>query len=208
MAKENREHKSTVFTDLFYEDQDAKENLLSLSNALFDTNYTDPGIIQLVRLEDVLFKNFKNDVAFTVNEQKIILTEHQSTVNPNLPIRDLMYVAREYEKLLPIRKRYSSSLIKLPRPQFITFYNGNEDRPSEEILRLSDAFKTSTDGINSIALELTVRVININLEKHHPLLQKCTILNEYSQFISIVKQMISKSWPLENAEKNVSDEAS
>ena len=70
MAKENREHKDSVFTDLFCKDETAKENLLELHNALYDTNDTDPELIKVISLEDVLFKNLKNDVAFTYREDK------------------------------------------------------------------------------------------------------------------------------------------
>lgn len=69
MTKENRNYKDSVFTDLFYSDRDAKMNLLSLYNALYGTDYADPEIIRKVRLEDVIFKNFKNDIAFTVNDR-------------------------------------------------------------------------------------------------------------------------------------------
>jgi hypothetical protein len=35
MAKENREHKSSVFADLFGSDEHAKENILELYNCIF-----------------------------------------------------------------------------------------------------------------------------------------------------------------------------
>ena len=157
MANENREYKDSVFCDLFYNDPEAKKHLLELYNALFGTQYTDPEIVQLIRLEDVLFKNLKNDVAFTVNNQRIVLREHQSTINPNMPLRNLMYIAREYERIVPVRKRYQKKLIELPTPVFYTFYNGTENYPAEQELLLSNAF---TDKANP-ALELKVKIINI-----------------------------------------------
>lgn len=110
MAKENRQYKDSVFCDLYYSDESAGENLLEPYNALFEEHLDDTSRVEKVRLEDVLFKNMKNDVAFTVNGQKIILSEHQSTVNPNMPVRMLMYIAREYEKLMPTETRYSEKL--------------------------------------------------------------------------------------------------
>lgn len=185
MVKENREHKDSVFTDLFYKDETAKENLLELHNALYDERDTDPEVIRLVGLEDVLFQNFRNDVAFTVRGRKIILSEHQSTVNPNMPIRDLLYIAREYEKIIPVRDRYKTTLVKVPTPKFIVFYNGTRDYPAEKILKLSDAFLEQTESAN---LELTVRVININPDKHHEVLKKCKVLREYSLFIEATRK--------------------
>ena len=92
MGTENRKHKDSLFVDLFYEDESAKKNLLSLYNALHDTEYQDEGIIRKVRVGDVLYKNFKNDISFEADGRVLVLGEHQSTVNPNMPLRCLMYV--------------------------------------------------------------------------------------------------------------------
>lgn len=185
MAKENREHKDSVFVDLFSRDVTAKKNLLELHNALYDTNETNTELIQQIGLEDVLFKNFRNDVAFTIGNHKIVLSEHQSTINPNMPLRDLLYIAREYEKIIPIRDRYRTTLVKIPTPRFFVFYNGTEDYPVEQTLRLSTAFYETNKDIN---LELSVKVININPDKDHDILKKCKILREYSQFVEITRK--------------------
>lgn len=181
MAKENREYKDTVFTDLFYSDETAEENLLSLYNALYGTNYTDTSILKKIRLESVFFRNFRNDIAFSVEGKNIILGEHQSTVNPNMPLRSLMYIGREYEKLIPAEKGIYPLLIKIPTPEFITFYNGKKEEPDEQTLYLSDAFKEET---NQLKLELKVRVLNINVGHNQDLLEKCQVLKEYSQFVA------------------------
>ena len=180
MAKENRKYKDSVFCDVFYTDRDAKANLLSLYNALHGTDYTDEQMVELVRLEDVLFRDMKNDIAFLVGGQHIVLGEHQSTVNENMPLRSLLYIAREYERLIPVKARYRSGLIKVPRPEFYTFYNGEADYPAEMELRLSDAFMASGDEPR---LELCVKVININPDKKNPLLANCRVMNEYSRFV-------------------------
>ncbi len=197
MAKENREHKSGVFTDLFGKDETAKQNLLELHNALYDTEYTDPELIGLVGLEDVLFQNLKNDVAFTLGNQKIILSEHQSTVNPNMPLRDLMYIAREYEKIIPARARYKTSLVKIPTPSFFVFYNGQADYPEEWTLNLADAFYNAEEP----SLNLTVRVMNINPQKKPALLEKCRVLREYSQFVETTRKYNKDEKQLEKAVK-------
>lgn len=198
MAKENREHKDSVFTDLFSKDETAKSNLLELHNALYDANDTDPELIKLVGLEDVLFKNFKNDVAFTVGNRKIVLSEHQSTVNPNMPLRDLLYIAREYEKIVPVRDRYRTNLVRIPVPRFIVFYNGIEDYPAEEILKLSAAYSETDENVS---LELAVKVININPDKEHEVLKKCRVLREYSQFVGATRKYREDENQLERAVK-------
>lgn len=185
MEKENREHKDSVFVDLFYEDETAKKNLLSLYNALHDTEYQDENIVHKVKISNVLYKNFKNDISFEVNGKVLVFGEHQSTVNPNIPLRCLLYVGRAYEQLVDKRARYRTTLVKIPTPEFYTFYNGKEDFPLEQELSLSDAFENST-GENSV--ELKVKVININSDKAHKLLEKCGILREYSQFIDTVRK--------------------
>lgn len=196
MAKENREHKDSVFIDLFYTDETARKNLLELYNALYDTDYTDPEVIQYIGLENILFKNYKNDLAFTVEKERIVLSEHQSTVNPNMPLRDLLYIAREYEKIVPLRDRYKRGLVRIPTPKFFVFYNGEEDYPQEKILHLSDAFMERDTDIN---LELVVRVININTDKKHEILNKCPILREYSEFVETVRKYRKEEAQLQKA---------
>ena len=105
-------NKDSVFCDLFYTDRTAKQNLLELTNALFGTDYTDPDMIELLRIEDVIFRDFKNDVAFLVEGKTIVLGEHQSTESPNMPLRQLLYIAKEYEKIVPVEDRYKSSQVK------------------------------------------------------------------------------------------------
>ena len=184
IEKENREHKDSVFVDLFYRDETAEKNLLSLYNALHGTEYQDEGIIQKVGIEDVLYKNFKNDISFEADGQVLVLGEHQSTVNPNMPLRCLLYVGRAYERLVDKKARYRMTLVKMPTPEFYTFYNGKKEQPLEQELALSDAF-INPAGKNSV--ELKVKVININSEKTHEILRKCRVLGEYSQFIHTVR---------------------
>ena len=194
MEKENREHKDSIFVDLFYQDETAKKNLLSLYNALHDTNYEDETIIRKVKIDDVLYKNFKNDISCEVNGLVLVFGEHQSTINRNMPLRCLMYVGRAYEQLVDSKARYRTTLVKIPTPEFYVFYNGEKEQPLEQVLTLSDAFMNPA-GENSV--ELKVKVININSDKAHEVLDKCGILKEYSQFISMVR----KHWDEEGAIK-------
>ena len=198
MEKENREHKDSLFVDLFYQDETAKKNLLSLYNALHDTNYEDETIIRKVKIDDVLYKNFKNDISCEVNGQVLVFGEHQSTINRNMPLRCLMYVGRAYEQLVDSKARYRTTLVKIPTPEFYVFYNGEKEQPLEQVLTLSDAFMNPV-GENSV--ELKVKVININSDKAHGILDKCGILREYSQFISMVRKYSEEESAIKKAIK-------
>ncbi len=199
VTKENRKYKDSVFCDLYYSDETAEKNLLELYNGLFGTDLQDASLIRKVRLEDVLFRNMKNDVAFSVGERRIILSEHQSTITPNMPVRMLMYIAREYEKLIPVKARYSELQYRLMAPSFLVFYNGEEDQPEEQVLRLSDTFAEQS-GQNG-RLELEVRVVNINTDKKHKLLEKCGTLRQYSEFVEKTRQFGGDKNKLEKAVK-------
>ena len=198
MEKENREHKDSVFVDLFYQDETAKKNLLSLYNALHDTNYKDETIIRKVKIDDVLYKNFKNDISCEVNGQVLVFGEHMSTINRNMPLRCLMYVGRAYEQLVDSKARYRTTLVKIATPEFYVFYNGEKEQPLEQVLSLSDAFMNPV-GENSV--ELKVKVININSDKAHEVLDKCGILKEYSQFISTVRKYSEEESAIKKAIK-------
>ena len=198
MEKENREHKDSLFVDLFYQDETAKKNLLSLYNALHDTNYKDETIIRKVKIDDVLYKNFKNDISCEVNGLVLVFGEHQSTINRNMPLRCLMYVGRAYEQLVDSKARYRTTLVKIPTPEFYVFYNGEKEQPLEQVLTLSDAFMNPV-GENSV--ELKVKVININSDKAHGILDKCGILREYSQFISMVRKYSEEESAIKKAIK-------
>ncbi len=175
MEKENREYKDSLFVDLFYGDKTAKKNLLSLYNALHDTDYQDEGVIQKVKIDDVLYKNFKNDISFEMDGKVIVFGEHQSTVNPNIPLRCLLYVGRAYEQLVEEDARYKTKLVKIPTPEFYTFYNGQKDYPMEKVLSLSYAY-IITACENSI--DLNFNVININSEIRNEIMGNCNVLRD------------------------------
>lgn len=196
MGKENREYKDSVFVDLFYRDETAGANLLSLYNALHGTDLQDEGLIRKVGIEDVLYKNFKNDISFEVNGQVVVFGEHQSTDNPNMPLRCLMYAGRAYEQLVDEDAKYRTKQVKIPTPEFYTFYNGKKDCPLERELCLSDAFM-APPGRNT--LELKVTVVNINSGKGHGLLEKCRVLKEYSLFTEEVRSCWNEEEKLKRA---------
>lgn len=134
-VKVNRAYKDVMFRMIFRE----KKELLDLYNAVNRTDYTNEEDITVVTLKDAFYVNVKNDLAFLFGAY-LNLYEHQSTPNPNLPVRDLIYIAKEYSKLLETGKLYSSKLQKIPTPKFLAFYNGTDEQPEEAEYRLSEAF--------------------------------------------------------------------
>ena len=175
----NREYRDSVFVNLLTSDI---KNLLSLCKALDKTITTDE--IELIKLENTLYQGIKNDVSCKIGNRLIFLVEHQSTINENMPLRFLEYIARIYLEILDVRERYAKFLIEIPTPEFYVLYNGDEYYPSERELRLSDAF--SQKDVRP-QLELIVKVININFEGNTELLKECDILRQYAEFIYQVK---------------------
>ena len=184
MSMANRKYKDSVFVDLFSEDEKAKENFLSLYNALHDTDLDLSCPVENIRLDNVMYMNIINDVSCLVDDKIIILAEHQSTINENMPLRFLQYIGRLYEKLQAPSDRYLRKLSKIPTPEFYVFYNGLDDYPEITILKLSDAFITKPD---SLPLELEVKIYNINKSKGAEVLSRCKTLDEYSLFIEEVR---------------------
>ena len=185
MAKYNRRYKDSVFVDLFGEDKNAKEKFLSLYNALHGTTFDAATKLEPLRLEQVMYMAFCNDVACLVDDKIIILAEHQSTINANMPLRFLQYVVRLYERIQNPRDRYLRRLKKIPTPEFYVFYNGEEEYPERVILKLSDAFIVQPA---KPSLELVVSVININYNKSSKLLSACKPLKEYTLFVETVRK--------------------
>ena len=163
----------------------AKENFLSLYNVLHGTELKDTKQLKNVRLDQVLYMSFYNDVSYLVENKIIVLAEHQSTINPNMPLRCLEYVSRLYETLFESKEKYSRKLLSIPTPEFYVFYNGTEEYPETTVLKLSDAFVEKAGEVN---LELTVKVININQRDKHPLLANCQTMKEYSIFVETVRK--------------------
>lgn len=182
----NRKYKDSVFRTLFSDE----DKLIELYNALFDTNYGPEANIEIVTLEDVVFRVLKNDVAFVMEDSFIVLSEHQSTICNNMPLRDLIYMSAMLQRMINTDELYRKKLLKIPRPTFIVFYDGKEDFPEYQEMKLSDAFLGNDDG--EIALQLTVRVYNINSDKNNEILKKCETLKQYSLFVERVRALQDK----------------
>ena len=188
MKKHNRRYKDSVFVDFFSEDRTAKANFLALYNALHGTDYQSTAILKNIRLKQVLYMSFANDVSYLVDNKIIVLAEHQSTINPNMPIRCLEYIARLYEQFYKSKEKYSRKQLAIPTPEFYVFYNGKEPYRGDSLLKLSDSF---TQKHNEYALELSVKVVNINYDKASEILKRCKPLEQYSLFVNAVRRNIA-----------------
>ena len=154
----NRKYKDSLFRLLFGREEN-KQNLLDLYNALNDSNYTNIDDLTINTIDDVIYMKMKNDVSFILDDQMVLL-EHQSTYNPNMPLRGLLYFARLYEGMINISKNiYYPKLIKIPTPQYIVLYNGTDRKISnKKVLKLSEAFEKQ--DINT-GYEWTATMIDI-----------------------------------------------
>lgn len=179
----NREVKSSAFTTYFSN----PENAAKLYAALDGAEEVAAEDIVYTTLQGVIFMARKNDMAFTVRNKVLVISEHQSTLNANMPLRDVIYYGRTMEKLIEPKALYRNSLIKIPTPEFFVFYNGDQPFPEEKTMRLSDAY---LEKVPDPMLELTVKVININLPTNHPILERCRPLYEYSWFVQRIKDYL------------------
>ena len=175
----NRKYKDTVFRMLFAD----KSNLLSLYNAMSGSDYHDPSKLQIITLENAIYIGMKNDLAFVI-DTNLFLYEHQSTYNPNMPLRNLFYISSEYQKMVDSNKLYSSTLLEIPAPHFVVFYNGTTKQEDSWYNYLSDSYHNFS-GIPD--LELKVVTLNINKGHNKELMEQCQTLNEYAQYVEKVR---------------------
>lgn len=197
----NRKYKDSLFRMIFSD----KKDLLDLYNAVNDSHYNNTEDLTLYTLEDAIYISYKNDISFLLDET-LNLYEHQSTVNPNMPLRGLIYLARNYEAYIEQNHLdlYSSVQQTVPLPQYIIFYNGVEEVPEKQILSLSDAFPKHPEKISCLHFEATL--LNINYGKNQKILQHCQKLREYAVFIHTIRVYLKTGETLENAVSAAIDE--
>ena len=196
MPEIHREYRDRLFCYIFGSEAH-KEWTLSLYNAVNGTAYTDPEQISITTIEQVLYMGMHNDVAFLISDE-INLYEQQSTPNPNMPLRLLQYTANIYERLISLwnKNKYGTTLIRLPAPKLVVFYNGLADQPEERTLSLSDAF--AEDVRDEADISVRVRMININKGHSAGVVNSCKPLNEYTWLVDRVRTYGSQM-PLEAA---------
>jgi len=198
--KINSKFKDSVFTMLFNDHALLRE----LYCALEGVTLPPDAPVSINTLENVLFLEFNNDISFEIDGKVVVLIEHQSTINPNMALRLLLYIGRIYEKIVKGRNLYSTKKITIPRPEFFVLYNGPDPYPDEQIMKLSDAFeKVEALGLaEKLSLELVVRVLNINEGRNSEIADKCKKLSEYSAFVAKVRVFHQELGSMEEAVKS------
>jgi len=201
LTNPNLKHRDSVFS-LLFSDPDVLRELYSAIEGII----LPPDIpVSINTLSDVLYRKQINDISFTIDNRLVVLIEHQSSINENMPLRLLEYIGRIYEKITYRQKVYKTKLVKIPKPEFIVLYNGVEPYPDYKEMRLSEAFKDASDlkttDINSQSLELVVQVYNINSGHNPELLKRSETLGNYSSFISKIREYKESGSSLDEAMK-------
>jgi len=189
----NRTYKDSVFTSLFSD----SDLLRELYGAIGGVSLPDNVPISINTLDNVLVRDIYNDISFLVGSKLVVLIEHQSTVNPNMALRLLMYMAETYKLMVKEKNIYSGKKVSIPYPEFYVLYDGVDSYPDKAILKLSDLFENpkelSLHEKSRPLLELEVQVLNINEGKNCEIVNRCRKLSEYSIFISKVRESMEKN---------------
>lgn len=180
VAPVNRTYKSTLFIMLFQD----KNNLLELYNAVSGKHYTDPEVLEINTLENAIYMTVKNDVSFLI-DGRLSLYEHQSTYNPNLPLRFLIYIAKLYSRMTRNANLYGTKVIRIPPPEFLIFYNGKEELPERAVLNLSDMYEKEDPHAG---LQLSAVMLNISGENNQKLKEACRTLKDYAIYTDKVRR--------------------
>ena len=183
MAYIKRDYKDSVFRHLFGS-AERKSSALELYNALAGTQHTDPGEIEITTIDNFLFLGRRNDVSFLIGDEMVLL-EHQSTHNPNMPLRGLQYFERVYSKHIAVNELdiYGKQLVDLPTPRFFVFYFGTSHRPEREVMRLSDSFNSGPGD-----LEVTATVLNCNEGNNTAIMGACRALKGYAHLLALARE--------------------
>lgn len=178
----NREYRSDVFCMLMQ----VPEYALDVYNALNNSDYKDPGLVEMKTLDKGISLTIRNDAAFII-DMNLSIYEHQSTYNPNMPLRALIYLADILKPIVKKQNLYSRAKIIIPTPNFVVFYNGEEKRPRKEIQKLSDLYKHGEE----VNLELICTVYNINPGNNEDILSKSEVLDGYMIFVEKVRELLA-----------------
>jgi hypothetical protein len=195
----NIKYKDSVFSLLF----SSPDLLRELYGAIAGIPLPEGIPIIINTLQNALFMGKINDISFEISDKIVVLIEHQSTINPNMGLRLLIYIANVYEKIIGDRNPRSSRLLRIPRPEFYVLYNGTRPYPKETRIKLSDAFESGLlPGMEKEKLpmlDLEVIVININYGENKERVEKCKALGEYSAFVQKVRDYEKETGNLEAA---------
>ena len=186
----NRIYKDRLYKMIF----NYKSELLKLYNAINGTHYDDPAMLTITTLDNAIYMTMENDLSFII-DMRLALYEQQSTVNPNLPLRFLMYITDIYSAYTKDMNIYGSKKVQIPLPSFVIFYNGVKSQPDRTEFLLSELFHPTTD---QPALELKAVMLNINKGHNQELMNACHTLRDYSEYVARIRTY-SAEMPLTDA---------
>ena len=186
----NRIYKDRLYKMIFND----KSELLKLYNAINGTHYDDPAMLTITTLDNAIYMTMENDLSFII-DMRLALYEQQSTVNPNLPLRFLMYITDIYSAYTKDMNIYGSKKVQIPLPSFVIFYNGVKSQPDRTEFLLSELFHPTTD---QPALELKAVMLNINKGHNQELMNACHTLRDYSEYVARIRTY-SSEMPLTDA---------
>lgn len=192
----NRTYKATIFAMLFED----KEHLLELYNAVSGKHYTNPEMLEINTLENAIYMAMRNDISFLI-DARLSLYEHQSTYSPNLPLRFLLYISALYSSMTKDANLYGTKAIELPPPRFVIFYNGKEEQPDRQILKLSDLYTINEE----CSLELEAVMLNVNSGHNKELMEMSHTLWEYAEYTARVREY-TETMELEEAVERAIEE--
>lgn len=192
----NRTYKATIFAMLFED----KEHLLELYNAVSGKHYTNPEMLEINTLENAIYMAIRNDISFLI-DARLSLYEHQSTYSPNLPLRFLLYISALYSSMTKDANLYGTKAIELPPPRFVIFYNGKDEQPDRQILKLSDLYTINEE----CSLELEAVMLNVNSGHNKELMEMSHTLWEYAEYAARVREY-TETMELEEAVERAIEE--
>ena len=201
MAEDQRQYRDRLFNFIFGSEEN-RAWTLSLYNAVNGSSYTDADAIQIMTIREVMYLGMRNDLAFLISDE-ISLYEQQSTYNPNMPLRMMQYLGNLYEKYLTQNRKskYGRRLLRLPVPRLVVFYNGKEDLPDEQVLRLSDSFPEGAEA----DVEVRVRMVNVNHGRSAALLAACRPLREYAWLVNRIQTIRRNEKPESAIDRAISE---
>lgn len=191
----NIKYKDSLFRFIFKD----KEALLTLYNAVNESDYTDAEALEIYTMEDFVYMNMKNDLSFLIDFNMNVF-EHQSTYNPNMPLRGLLYMAAAFKKYIALNHLdlYGSKRLHLPVPRYYVFYNGLAAMEDEELWYLTDSMEGAAASEKS-CVQFRAHMVNINLGRNSKLMERCPLLYEYSFFVAEIRKNVSQSMILREA---------
>ena len=193
----NREYKSDVFSMLM----SSRDNALEVYNAVNGSDYKDSNMVEICTLDKGISLSVRNDASFIL-DANLSVYEHQSTICPNMPVRSLIYFSVTLNDIIRKRNVYGRTLIKIPVPRFVVFYNGTDKMPEQSVLRLSDAYESKSEELD---LELRIRFININPGYNEEMIEKSPTLYQYVKFVDTVRKY-QQEMPFPEAVEKAIDE--